>query len=347
MRRIPSALAACAVIVSTLVIAACGATANPNAATVNGQPVTVDSVNELARDGVFVRSVLGAATATDPSVLDGSTARSALLFLMQKEALRTEVARWGLKVTPNDQSTAEGELQQVLSNSNAPDASTLSASTRDTLIDFLALGSVVDRRLSKLSPDSPDDLDLLYRGAPALWRRACVTGVQVDPAVTADAERLAAQRVRLEAWERRSKGIAVVATTKQACLPVDRLPGPLRVAVDRARTGVTVGPVVVTDSQARAIYWFRVDRRVVVSRKAATKDLQALAANLVRNGAASWLGLRLLSNVWVNPQYGSGVEIGSQGRLVVSPPEAPASTVPTSEPLGAGSSDPAGAPSGR
>ncbi len=326
MRRLLTLPAAAALCVAALVTTGCGTLAADNAATVQGEPVTTESVNELAKDGTFVRAVLGGTTQTQESVLDGGVARQALLFQMQRTALLNELDRFGIEISEADRTAAGEELGQVLRNSNAPGPETLSASTRETLTDFLAAGGALDRRLSKITT-SRKDLDLLYRSTPALWDRVCISAVQVQPGAQALAERLAEQGVRLEQWESRGKGLTLVADAKKSCLPVGRLPGPLGEALATAEVGTTAGPVVVVDPQATAVYWFRLDSRTTVSRRAATSELRSLAGNLARQGASVWLGLVLLTDTWVNPQYGSGVEVGSQGRLVVGRPEAPPSEI--------------------
>jgi hypothetical protein len=336
MRRLLTLCAVAVLGTATLATTACGTTAADNAATVQGTPVTRESVNALAEDGPFVRAILGATTQTDESVLDGDVARQALLFQMQRTALLNELERFGLKISASDRAAAGDQLVQVLQNSNAPGPEKLSSSTRATLTDFLAAGSALDRRLSRLGT-SPKDLDLLYGATPALWDRACITVVQVQPGAEALASKLAGQGVRLESWETRGKGLTLVAESKKNCLPVGRLPGPLAKKIDTAEVGAVAGPVVVSDPQATAVYWFRLDSRTTVSRKAATKELEGLATNLAKQGASAWLGLVLLTDTWVNPQYGSGVEVGSQGRLVVGRPEAPPSEVPdTRLPVGGG-----------
>ncbi|MFM7063925.1 MAG: hypothetical protein ACKO04_10610 [Actinomycetes bacterium] len=326
MRRLLTLCAAAALCVATLATAGCGTMAADNAATVSGAAVTTESVNDLAKDGIFVRAVLGGATQTDESVLDGGVARQALLFQMQRTALLNELDRFGLTISDEDRSAAKDELVRVLSNSNAPGPESLSASTRETLTEFLAAGGALDRRLSKIST-SRKDLDLLYRSTPALWERVCISVVQVQPGSEDLAARLAARGVRLEKWESEGDGLTLVASSRRSCLPVGRLPGPLGVALETAKVGTTAGPVVVSDPQATAVYWFRLDRRTTVSRRAATPELRSLAGNLAQQGASTWLGLVLLTDTWVNPQYGSGVEVGSQGRLVVGRPEAPPSEI--------------------
>ena len=335
MRRFLTLSTAAAICAASLALSACGTTAPGNAATVQGKPVTTKSVNDLAEDGPFVRAVLGATTQTDESVLDGGVARQALLFQMQRTALLNELERFNLKISASDKAAAGTELAQVLSNSNAPGPEKLSASTRATLTDFLAAGSALDRRLGRLTT-SPKDLDLLYEATPSLWERVCISVVQVQPGSEALATRLAGRGVRLEKWESKGKGLTLVADASKTCLPVGRLPGPLARRIDTAKVGTVAGPVVVSDPQATAVYWFRLDSRTTVGRKAATKELQGLATNLAKQGASAWLGLVLLTDTWVNPQYGSGIEVGSQGRLVVGRPEAPPSEVPDTQlPTGA------------
>lgn len=337
MRRLLTLSAAAVLCAASLTLSACGTTSADNAATVQGTAVTAQSVNDLAKDGPFVRAVLGATTQTNESVLDGDVARQALLFQMQRTALLNELERFNLKISASDREAAGSQLAQVLQNSNAPGPEKLSASTRSTLTDFLAAGSALDRRLGRLT-GSPKDLDLLYAATPSLWERVCITVVQVQPGSEVLAKRLADQGVRLESWESRGKGLTLVAESKKSCLPVGRLPGPLARKIDSAKVGTVAGPVVVTDPQATAVYWFRLDSRTTVSRRAATTELQGLATNLAKQGASAWLGLVLLTDTWVNPQYGSGVEVGSQGRLVVGRPAAPPSEVLTPQtPPGAAS----------
>lgn len=342
MRRLLTLSAAAVLCAASLTLSACGTAKADNAATVQGKPVTTKSVNDLAKDGPFVRAVLGATTQTDESVLDGDVARQALLFQMQRTALLNELDRFGLTVSASDRQAAQGELAQVLQNSNAPGPDKLSPSTRSTLTDFLAAGSVLDQRLGKLTT-SPKDLDLLYDATPSLWERACISVIQVQPGSEAVAKRLAAKGVRLESWESKGKGLTLVANSKKSCLPVGRLPAPLAKEVETAKVGTVAGPIVVSDAQATAVYWFRLDSRTTVSRRAATKELEGLAANLAKQGASAWLGLVLLNDTWVNPQYGTGVEVGSQGRLVVGRPLAPAA--PVTMPQVMGGAGAAGAPS--
>jgi len=304
-----------------LSVTACGTTADPNAAVVNGQPITIESANSLARDAVFVRTVVNAEVPPNESILPGDVARATLMFQVQRAALVTELKRWGLQVSSKDLAAADAQLDQILAGSGAPVQQKPSVATRKALAEFLAAGSVLDRRLASISPTNQQDLTRIYEGTSAFWKRVCIAVVQVDPSALKSAERLADKNVPLEKWSKKEKRAALVADPKKACISSARLPVEFVQPVRTTPVGKVVGPITVSSQQGQAAFWFRIDSRIVLSQKEAGAELAELAGSVAQQGSAALIGLTLLSDVTVNPQYGTGVELGTQGGVVIGRPE--------------------------
>ena len=336
-------------IVATLTVAAtaatsCGVLADDNAATVQGTGVPTATVDAMARDKAFAQ-LLGYEPAPGESVLPGSTARDALGFAVQTQALVNEAERWGLTVDP-DSAGLEQQLAQ------APvKAADLSPAARNVAELYVGAVNALGDRFTKLAKPTDRDLRLLYGGAPSRWRQVCVLAVAVPVAKAQQLARAVEGGTALAVLPDKVRSAQVAVDPKQGCITTDVLPRELRGSVDRARVGSVEGPVVLASQGQKVAVWFRVQSRTVVSFGTARKDLEGLAARLAKQGPAAWIALVVADTTEVNPRYGSEIELSGDGqggvRAVVAAPQSPVTTaVPSTGAATGGGADSSGAGAG-
>ncbi|MFZ4519585.1 MAG: hypothetical protein ACOYOP_14440 [Microthrixaceae bacterium] len=350
MRRVlvPTAIAA-ALLAVALLGTSCGVAADDRAAVVGNRTITTDTTDQLARDRVFVQSVVnGQLPPDDESRLPGDVARSTLEFQIQVAALQQEAERLGIDLAGLDRAAARklvlGQVQ------GRP-----SATTTDVLVDFVVARQALTERLAKVDPQSQKDLQLLYDGAPALWNRVCVTVVGVPVASAERAARLLSRGTGLLELGNRVEGAQALASPSKGCIVLAQLPPELREAMDGAKVGRRVGPVVVSSAQGDTAYFFRISERQVVSFGEASGDIAQIAGSLQQSPqrvVLQWIGLTVLDRVAVNPRYGR-VAANVNGGITVVPPSTPlvplsSIRLPSAGPAagGAGAADPGAAGSG-
>jgi hypothetical protein len=343
MRRVLVPLFAVPLLAVALVaVAGCGTTADTTAATVGDQAISTDTVDQLTRDAVFVQTVLnGTPPPEDQSVLPGDTARSSLLFEIQRTALMAELDRWGLEVTDQARDQARSSITQQLPQK-------VEAANLERLTDYVVANGLLEQRLAKLDPESDTDLRTLYDGAPSLWDRVCLAAVQMSGDDIGTAQDALDGGTELEDLQDKVDGSQLVADPAQGCTSRSQLPKELRDDVALADDGQVRGPVVVATARGDVAFFYRVDesKRLAFGDDEAQGDLAQLAQALQQRAAqqqaaALWIGLVLQEGVEVNPRYGAGVSIDAQGQLSIEPPEAPPTTLAPQVP-GAGGLEPTG-----
>lgn len=304
----------------------CGVAADDTAATVDGTVIKASLVNELATSDPFMSAMTSQAlTDQRAGVVDGDDARLVLTFLIQRQVLAREAERWDATVTDQDRATAEQAIQQQ--------ASQLTASQRSLVAGFLADRDALTARLAKVSSSKEDDLRAMYDLLGSYWDQVCMTAVAVPTNAERATERALARGTKLTDLPKRVKSVQVVLTDRR-CITAANLPGVLRSRVHGAARGAVVGPVTGIYPEDQAVLWFVVGSRRRVSFDDARDELRQIADSLAKQGAGAWLTLVLNQGVFINPQYGSGIDVDQQGLTVVPP----------ALPLGAGAAP--GAPTG-
>jgi hypothetical protein len=311
-----------------LAASGCGVTADDTAATVRGQTISTTSVDELAGDAAFVQAVLqGSTPGTNSAVLPGDTARTVLLFEIQRTSLLQEAARWGVPVTAAVRSTVRAKVQPQVPN--------IKPRNLDRLVDFVAAQAQVEKRLAKLDPTNKADLRRLYDGAPALWDQLCLTAVGVPStgSAVARAQRALDSGTSLAKLPARVKQAQVAADPSQGCVTASQLPVAFRDDLKVAKVKQVRGPIVVTGSQGGTAYFYRIETTRTLTFADAGDDLSKLAAGLAQQAqqqaaAQAWLSLVLQSAVTINPRYGSTIEVSSSGQIRITPPAGPVTSLP-------------------
>ncbi len=306
-----------------LFASACGVTADTTAATVDGTDIPADDVNTLVADPVFN----GGTPPANESALDGTMARSALMFLIERQAWLSEMDRWGLSVTDDERTTiGDGIDQQAEANGGGK----LGARTRELLVDYNAARTALTERFAQLDPNSDDDLRRLYESSELQWRQVCLTVVQIPADQVTAAEAAIERGVGIQDLPDRIAGAEQVADPSQGCNPDVALAPELRADLSGAAVGATRG-VVLTDDGAGGVagYAYRLEGRRNVSFQDAREDLAAAAQRLVtaasqgqvQQGPEQWVQLVALG-AQIDPRFGQRV-VQSAGGFTVQPPPTP------------------------
>jgi len=295
-----------------LPLSACGVAANDVAATVGSSTISATLVNELTSSSAFMGAMASQAIAPSrEGVVDGSSARQVLAFLIQKEVLAQEVQRWGAEVTTADRNAAMEMLEEQ--------APRLRGSHRELVAEFLSDRDALQARLTSLDASADAVLRRLYDAVPSYWDRVCMDAVVVPTADIEAARRLLRRGTGIGDLPDKVKDAQVVVTREQ-CLPVSTLPVALRERLGSTRVGVLVGPVEGVFPDQDVVLWMRVSSTTRISFPDARDELAELATSVVQRGVDQWLTLRANELVTVDPRYGSSVLIGQQGLQVVPPP---------------------------
>lgn len=298
----------------TLFASACGVTADTTAATVAGEPIPVDDVSTLVGDPVFNA---GAEPSTE-STEDGTLARSALMFLIERQAWLAELDRWGLQISDADRQDMGSQLDEQVSSGGQA----LDGRSRELLIDYNVAQQLLTERFAELDPDDDEDLRRLYEGAEVQWRQVCMTVVEVPVDRIDDTEDRLDDGAGVEALPEAIEGAEIVADPAQGCFAEAGLAPELRADVERATVGVTRGVVLTADGAGGAnAYVYRVEERRNLSFDQARPELAAAVETLAQQGPAQWVQLITLS-AEVNPRYGSDVVRSTTG-FTVEPPQRP------------------------
>jgi hypothetical protein len=300
---------------ATLVASSCGVLADTSAATVAGRTVTIESVEQLARDEGFV----GGDSGVEDGTIPGELFRSILAFELQRVAWIGEVERWGLQITDEMRDAAR---QQVEAQMTSTEASYDDDETRKKLEEYVAAQTALETRFAQLDPSSDADLRLLYEGAPTLWDRICVAVVQLDPAQRDAVEQELAGGATIEELPDLVEGTMLAADPSE-CVPASQLPDELEEAFTSAPMGEDQDPLTVGDpATGGATYVYRVDDRRTVGFEEAREELAQIAQGLAQQGAQTWIGL-VVEAAEVDPRFGSDVSTGAQGQPFVDAPPLP------------------------
>jgi hypothetical protein len=302
-----------------LAASGCGVLADDTAATVGDTVIPASLVNQLVADDPFMAAMAQQALDEQtPGVVEGSSARQVLSFLISSEVLSQEVARWGAEVTDADTQDAEASIDE-----QAPD---LKGRARDVVLRFLVDRAALQARLGEIDQSSDDDLRRIYDGIPSYWDQVCLTAVVVPADGVADAKAALAGGTDLADVVDEVQDASLAATADR-CLPTEYLPEALRSAVAGAREGRVVGPVEDAIEGRDSVIWFRVESTQVLSFDDARDQLTDLAGSIAQQGVEAWLNIKVNQDVTIDPQYGSGASV-SQNGLTVLAPETPIGAAP-------------------
>lgn len=317
MPRLQSLIAA--TLLATLAVAgsACGVLAETTVATVSGRSVSLESVEELARDEGFSGS---AALDEEQGRLEGDQFRNMLLFQLERVAWVAEAQRWGVQV---DAQAARSQLDEQLSAQGLD----WQPSTRAAYAEYLAAQTALQERFAQLDPSDESVLRRFYDGAPDLWDRACVAVVQVGGDQADEVAAALDDGATLEELPERVQGTSIAADPNQRCLAMSQLPPELRDAITTAQIGRDEGPVTVSEgAPGETSFVFRVDSRQRLSFDDARAELEGIVGTLAQNGPQPWINV-LVQGAEIDPRVGEGVSAGQQG-AVIAPPPVPISDAP-------------------
>lgn len=313
MSRVRTSLLCLIAPLAAVVLASCGVTADTSAATVAGKSVPAETVNALARGGVFGASP---DSDSDQSVLPGEQARAALLLAIQATALVAELERFGIPLSAQAKEQASEQIDAQLGQQGAP--SQISETTRTVLVRFLAAQALLGERFQSINESRTEDLQLLFDRLPIAREFTCMTVAAVEPEVQDAVLKELETPALLEELPGLFPQVKIVATSTE-CIPTAVLSGAIQQAVAGAPLGVVAPPVNATDSEGTpVVYLIRVDERRTVSFEEAVPGL----LNLVSQGPELWVQL-LVATAQINPRYGSAVGTGPSGQPAVLPPPAP------------------------
>lgn len=298
-----------------LVASACGVLADTTAATVAGTDIPVDDVTTLVTDPVFN----GGAQQPSESTEDGELARSALMFLIERQAWLAELDRWGLQISDDDREQVGAQIDEQAAAGGEP----LEARSRELLIDYTAAQSVLTQRFAEVDPTDDADLRRLYEGSELQWRQVCLTVAQVPTSGIDAAQEALDDGVEVDGLVERVEGTEIVADPSQGCYAEVGLAPELRADLATASVGVSRG-IVLTDDGAGGVtaYAYRLEGRRNLTFDEARDDLAAAAESLAQQGPSQWVQLLTLG-AEVDPRYGTEVVRSASG-FTVQPPERPA-----------------------
>jgi hypothetical protein len=295
-----------------LFASACGVTADTTAATVAGTAIPVDDVTTLVSDPVFN----GGAEQPNESSQDGTLARSALMFLIERQAWLSELDRWGLEISDADREQIGAQIDEQA----AAGGQALDGRSRELLVEYTAAQSVLTERFSSIDPERDDDLRRLYESSELQWRQVCLTVVQVPADQIAAAEDRLDDGLAVQDLAEVITGAEVVAEPSQGCFAQVGLAPELRADLEVATVGATRGVVLTDDgSGGVAAYAYRLEERRNLSFEEARGELAAAAEGLLQQGPAQWVQLAALG-AEVNPRYGQEVVSTADGFTVQAPP---------------------------
>lgn len=297
---------------AALFASACGVTADTTAATVAGTAIPIDDVTTLVSDPVFN----GGAEQPNESSQDGTLARSALMFLIERQAWLSELERWGLEISDADREQIGAQIDEQA----AAGGQELDGRSRELLVEYTAAQSVLTERFGAIDPDDDGDLRRLYESSELQWRQVCLTVVQVPPDRVAAAQARLDDGLPVQGLVDAVEGAQVVAEPSQGCFAQVGLAPELRADLEVAAVGATRGVVLTDDgSGGLTAYAYRLEARRNLSFADAREDLVAAAEGLVQQGPAQWVQLVGLG-AEVNPRYGQEVVSSANGFTVQAPP---------------------------
>ncbi|MHB1139728.1 MAG: peptidylprolyl isomerase [Microthrixaceae bacterium] len=316
MRRVRSSVLLAGSLAGALLLSGCGVLADTNAATVGDQEISVDTVDELARDGEFMSQIGGSAADDSESVLDGQTARTALAFEIQRAAWMAEAERLGVSIDG-----ARADAQQQIASAGMDG---LSEDARDTIIDFLAAQQAVMEHYAQLDPGSEQDLRTLYDAAPKGWDRTCFSAVAAPGTEEAAVQSALDEGTDLADIAASIDRAEFLESGPENCVPEELLPRELAQPLAATPVGDTTAAIVVVRQTGPVVYAFQVEERgrrtFDEARPELEQTLRAFAGSgeAVQQAVGTWT-LLLALNADVNPRYGSEVTGGGIGVEVLPP----------------------------
>jgi hypothetical protein len=320
MRRVRLPLIA-VLLAGGLVASGCGVTADTTAATLNGDTVSVDTVDTLARDSAFLSATQAGTPSDSESVLPGELARGVLSFELQRVAWVQLAEQWGLSLD-DGRSAVQAQI-------DADDTMKgLSTAANESIVDFVVARQLVTERFTTLDPTSDSDLQKLYDSVPLYWERVCFSGLSAPGTAQDEVADMLEDGRDLEEIAADVEDAQYIAPSDSNCAPTFALTGELRDAVTSTGTGETTGVVPITGtSSGDTIVVLHVDERRSLSFEDARPELVASAQQLAGDaGPAPWVSLQLQS-AEINPRYGSGMGSQDDGQggsvAIVLPPPTP------------------------
>lgn len=351
MRRVRLPLIAVLLPLALVAASGCGVTADTSAATVAGETVSADTVNELARDTDLLSALsISCSAESQPaerqsdSVVSGCAARGALSFEIERTAWIAEAERFGVPIDAAARKDAQSQLESDTV------ISAMQPATRKLIVDYVAAQSKLTERFATLDDSSDADLRLLYDGIPNYWDRVCFSGLSVSADGADDVTAALGDGTSLEDVPAKVEAAEQIADSSSDCIPESSFPTELRTALDATPTGeVTSGVAVAASDGTSTVYFLRIDRHEHLSFDQAKSELVPLVAQLVPSqnasqgqsgGPSAWIQL-VVQNAEITPRYGSGMSADSSGRLTVDPPPVP--ILPSNAPVAASTASGTGA----
>ncbi|MGB3410484.1 MAG: hypothetical protein WBA45_04750 [Microthrixaceae bacterium] len=299
----------------SIVAVGCGVAADDTAATVGGRSVSIESVNDIARDPLF--SPGGLPDLTD-YVLPGDMFRSALAFEITRSAWIAEAERWGLDLdSVHDEATSQLDSQLAQS----PPDSEMSASLRKMFVEYYAAQILLGQRFQTLDPKSDSDLRRLYEGVPGLWERTCAWIVSVPDGSSEKVAKAIKSGKSLKDLPAEVEGTTLAADPSQSCISDSSMPPELSAAIRALPLNKVSDELSLTSGGVTQVFVAEVESRESLSFKQARTDLEGIATSLASQGAQPWVEL-VAAAAKIDSRFGSGVQSGQSGPSI-TPPSAP------------------------
>jgi hypothetical protein len=291
--------------VVALFASACGVAAPESAASLDGRSIPASVVDALATDEAFA-ALLGFQVSQSDAVLDGSTARSVIDFLLQGEALAILAEDQGLDAEPDEAVLAQ-TIEGLKAQGYTFDVDDLSSEAIEVLSRFVVADRAVLEAGEGYGTITEADLRFAYEALEesGRWERTCVTMVGGPPELASDAMDAVGSGTPLAELPDEVEGIQLAIDAEVRCATgadLATLPGELAAEVDDAETGEMVGPIDVDGSNQPLAVIFTVTERSTLSFADASEELEAVVA-------PSLLAVRTARLAEVNPRYGGPVEV--------------------------------------
>lgn len=325
MRRAPLLLSFCAL---AFVLAACGSTSSPAAATVNGQTITnQDMINELnaynadpdflnARQQEFQQAGLSV-TGTKPGSFDANFVARALTVDMQFALIRAEVVKRGLKANADCTERARTDLYQNLGsnggatvNGNASQGESYFSAFNDSYQkillrqyeDYFLLRS----DLAKIPCSTTDSGKAFYDANPDQFTGHCLSIIEAPDQATA---------TTLVSELRGGADFATVAQQQSidsesaanggdiGCRLLDTIPSDVGNVVSALQPGQISDPV---DNGSGQFVIIKLNSRSIAPYEQVAAQADELAGQAADTQLTNWLQqAQGTARVSVNPQYGT------------------------------------------
>lgn len=299
----------------SIVAVGCGVAADDTAATVGGRSVSIESVNDIARDPLFSP---GGLPDLKDYILPGDMFRSALAFEITRVAWIAEAERWGLDLeSVNDQASSQLDAQLAQS----PPDSEMSPSMRKMFVEYYAAQILLGQRFQTLDAKDDSDLRRLYEGVPGLWERTCAWIVSVPDGSSEKVRKAVKSGTSLKDLPDKVEGTTLAADPSQSCISDSSMPAELGAAIRALPLNKVSEELSLTSGGVTQVFVAQVESRESLSFKQARADLEGIATSLASQGAQPWVEL-VAAAAKVDPRFGSGVQSGQSGPTI-TPPSAP------------------------